>query len=182
MYVLTRRINWYAAWPVPVRSWPWPEVNLSPWPYEVVLFIIRRVLLREMQWCLNYCSFFICPEAIVEKTILAKNSHFDIWLLEATRLTWGQIWQIIPDGVVDWLIGIAFFGAPLALLVDELHRLAWKVLEIVINRKKLTFDDLWWHDLWPVIKFTISIIFHSRRCSSWTRWARGARKKTIDGQ
>ena len=26
------RIDWYAAWPFQIRSWPWPEVNFSTWP------------------------------------------------------------------------------------------------------------------------------------------------------
>ena len=42
------------AWPFWVRSWPWPEVKFKIWPFEVKLYIIRRVLIKQTRWCANY--------------------------------------------------------------------------------------------------------------------------------
>ena len=31
----TIRIDWYAPWPFPIRSWPWPLAKLSKWHFKV---------------------------------------------------------------------------------------------------------------------------------------------------
>ena len=166
MFILTRRVDWYATWPIRVRSWPWPEVKFSTWPFNAMSYIIRRLLYRFLL------------RSYHGKTISAKNDNFDIF--DPCRLNrWPEVksdglFQIGPE------MGhrLLFFRAPLAHLVRELRRLEWKTIEIVKNRQHFTFDDLWWPDFWPEVKkwpkYFLNVLSRSferrlRRRSTWPR-------------
>ena len=57
VFVSSRRIGWYATWPISIITWPWPEVKFWPWPFKVKSYIIRIVSTRETRWC--HCRLFI---------------------------------------------------------------------------------------------------------------------------
>ena len=45
----------------------WPEVKLWPWPFKVILYMVRRALTRQTRWYLICCSIFKIKDFIVEK-------------------------------------------------------------------------------------------------------------------
>ena len=36
----------------------WPEVKLWPWPFKVIVYMVRRALTRQTRWHQNSCSIF----------------------------------------------------------------------------------------------------------------------------
>ena len=38
----------------------WPEIKLSPWPFKVILYMVRRALTRQTRWC-QICWFTFNP-------------------------------------------------------------------------------------------------------------------------
>ena len=48
----------------------WPEVKLWPWPFKVILYMVRRALTRQTQWYQIRCSIFKIKDFIVEKNVL----------------------------------------------------------------------------------------------------------------
>ena len=68
--------------------------------------------------------------------------------MEAKPLTVGQIWENYSERVLIGLSNALFRGA-VALLVSELCVDLVKIVGIwPTNRRILTFNDLWWPDLW----------------------------------
>ena len=61
----------------------WPEVKLWPWPFKVILYMVRRDLTRQTRWCQIRCSTFKINDCIVEKPF-SKFWNFDPW--------WPQFW------------------------------------------------------------------------------------------
>ena len=47
----------------------WPEVKLWPWPFKVILYMIRRALTRQTRWYQIRCSTFKIKDFIVKKTV-----------------------------------------------------------------------------------------------------------------
>ena len=69
-----------SSWPVESNNMPydpfwssrdlgqtWPEVKLWPWPFKVILYMVRRALTRKTRWCQIRCSTFKMNYFIVEK-------------------------------------------------------------------------------------------------------------------
>ena len=56
----------------------WPEVKLWPWPFKVILYMVRRALTRQTQWYQIRCSIFKIKDFIVEKPF-GKFWNFDPW-------------------------------------------------------------------------------------------------------
>ena len=67
----------------------WPEVKLWPWPFEVILYMVRRALTRQTRWYQIRCSIFKIKDFIVEKPFW-KILKF--WPLETPILTWVKKW------------------------------------------------------------------------------------------
>ena len=44
----------------------WPEVKLWPWPFKVILYMVRRALTRQTRWYQIRCSIFKIKDFIVE--------------------------------------------------------------------------------------------------------------------
>ena len=65
----------YASRYVWVRSWPLPEVKVSSLFFEVILYIIRRGLMRETSWLLKYNPRYIISEVML-KNYLRQNCLF----------------------------------------------------------------------------------------------------------
>ena len=61
----------------------WPEVKLWPWPFNVILYMVRHALTRQTRWYQNRCSTFKIKDAIV-KNRFGKFWNFDPW--------WPQFW------------------------------------------------------------------------------------------
>ena len=67
----------------------WPEVKLWPWPFKIILYMVRRALTRQTRWCQIRCSTFKINDFIVEKPFW-KNLEF--WPLVTSILTWAKKW------------------------------------------------------------------------------------------
>ena len=63
----------------------WPEVKLWPWPFKVILYMVRRALTRQTRWYQIRCSTFKIKVFIVEKPFW-KILKF--WPLVTSILTW----------------------------------------------------------------------------------------------
>ena len=67
----------------------WPEVKLWPWPFKVILYMVRRALTRQTQWYQIRCSIFKIKDFIVEKPFW---KILEFWPLETPILTWAKKW------------------------------------------------------------------------------------------
>ena len=67
----------------------WPEVKLWPWPFKVILYMIRRALTRQTRWYQIRCSTFKIKDFIVKKSF---GKFLEFWPLEASILTWDKKW------------------------------------------------------------------------------------------
>ena len=67
----------------------WPEVKLWPWPFKVILYMVRRALTRQTRWYQIRCSTFKIKDFIVEK-LFWKILEF--WPLVTSILTWAKKW------------------------------------------------------------------------------------------
>ena len=67
----------------------WPEVKLWPWPFKVIVYMVRRALTRQTRWYQNRCSTFKNEDFIIEKPFW-KILKF--WPLETSILTWAKKW------------------------------------------------------------------------------------------
>ena len=67
----------------------WPEVKLWPWPFKVILYMVRRALTRQTQWYQIRCSIFKIKDFVVEKPFW-KILEFSA--LENPILTWAKKW------------------------------------------------------------------------------------------
>ena len=67
----------------------WPEVKLWPWPFKVILYMVRRALTRQTQWYNICCSIFKIKDFIVEKPFW---KILEFWPLETPILTWAKKW------------------------------------------------------------------------------------------
>ena len=65
----------------------WPEVKLWPWPFKVILYMVRRALTRQTQWYQIRCSIFKIKDFIVEKPFW---KILEFWPLETPILTWAK--------------------------------------------------------------------------------------------
>ena len=55
----------------------WPEVKLRTWPFNVILYMVRRALMRQTRWYKNRCSTFNMKDFIVEQPFWIF--YFDSW-------------------------------------------------------------------------------------------------------
>ena len=67
----------------------WPEVKLWPWPFKVILYMVRRALTRQTRWYQIRCSIFQIKVFIVEKPFW---KILEFWPLETPILTWAKKW------------------------------------------------------------------------------------------
>ena len=67
----------------------WPEVKLWPWPFKVILYMVRRALTRQTRWYQIPCSIFKIKDFIVEKPFW---KILEFWPLETPILTWAKKW------------------------------------------------------------------------------------------
>ena len=67
----------------------WPEVKLWPWPFKVILYMVRRALTRQTRWYQIRCSTFKIKDFIVEKPFW---KILDFWPLVTSILTWAKKW------------------------------------------------------------------------------------------
>ena len=67
----------------------WPEVKLWPWPFKVIVYMVRRALSRQTRWYQNRCSTFKNKDFIVEKPFW---KILEFWPLETSILTWAKKW------------------------------------------------------------------------------------------
>ena len=65
----------------------WPEVKLWPWPFKVILYMVRRALTRQTRWYQIGCSIFKIKCFIVEKPFW---KILEFWPLETPILTWAK--------------------------------------------------------------------------------------------
>ena len=76
----------------------WPEVKLWPWPFKVILYMVRRALTRQTQWYQIRCSTFKIND-VIERclsffSILEKPfwKILEFWPLVTSILTWAKKW------------------------------------------------------------------------------------------
>ena len=67
----------------------WPEVKLWPWPFKVMLYMVRRALTRKTRWYQIRCSTFKLKDFIVEKPFW---KILEFWPLVTWILTWAKKW------------------------------------------------------------------------------------------
>ena len=67
----------------------WPEVKLWPWPFKVIVYMVRRALTRQTRWYQNRCSTFKNKDFIVEKPFW---KILEFWPLETSILSWAKKW------------------------------------------------------------------------------------------
>ena len=67
----------------------WPEVKLWPWPFKVILYMVRRALTRQTRWYQIRCSIFKIKDFMVEKPFW---KILEFWPLETPILTWAKKW------------------------------------------------------------------------------------------
>ena len=67
----------------------WPEVKLWPWPFKVILYMVRRALTRQTRWCQIRCSIFKINDFIVEKPFW---KILEFWPLVTSILTRAKKW------------------------------------------------------------------------------------------
>ena len=67
----------------------WPEVKLWPWPFKVILYMVRRALTRQTRWCQIRYSTFKINDFIVEKPFW---KILEFWPLVTSILTWAKKW------------------------------------------------------------------------------------------
>ena len=65
----------------------WPEVKLWPWPFKVMVCMVRRALTRQTRWCQIRCSTFKNKDFIVENPFW---KILEFWPLETSILTWAK--------------------------------------------------------------------------------------------
>ena len=186
------RIDWYATWPFRVRSWPWPEVKFSTWPFKVKW---SSDLSRasdssfDASWREEHDAGKRKFVQGLGQKLLQKNGFrkkigyfFRFCPLEAKPLTVGQIWENYSERALMRLSNALFRGA-VALLVSEL---CVDLLTIFgswpTNRWILTFNDLWWPDLWPDQRRDRNdffLIFLRLRRLFWTKTIQNALKHRV---
>ena len=67
----------------------WPEVKLWPWPFKVILYMVRRALTRQIRWYQIRCSTFKINDFIVEKPFW---KILEFWPLATSIWTWAKKW------------------------------------------------------------------------------------------
>ena len=67
----------------------WPEVKLWPWPFKVILYMVRRALTRQTRWYQIRCSISKIKDFIVENPFW---KIWEFWPLETPILTWAKKW------------------------------------------------------------------------------------------
>ena len=151
MFSSTIRIDCYAAWPFPVRSWPWPEVKFSKLPFIRSTFSLFDVSRRQKRNAGKRNVETLLSQKWLQENIVRKKAIFRVFCpLKAKPLTWGQIWAQLAETPLKGLSNALFCGA-IALLVSELCAAASKT-EKCWNRQHFTFADLWWPDIRPDLK------------------------------
>ena len=65
----------------------WPEVKLWPWPFKVILYIVRRALTRQTRWYQIRCSTFKMKDFVVEKPLW---KILEFWPLVTSIFTWAK--------------------------------------------------------------------------------------------
>ena len=66
----------------------WPEVKLWPWPFKVILYMVRRALTRQTRSCQSRCSTFKIMN------LLSNNRFGKFWKFDLVTsiLTWAKKW------------------------------------------------------------------------------------------
>ena len=67
----------------------WAKVKLWPWPFKVILYMVRRALTRQTRWYQFRCSTFTIKDLIAEKPFW---KILEFWPLVTSILTWAKKW------------------------------------------------------------------------------------------
>ena len=68
----------------------WPEVKLWPWPFKVIVYMVRHALTRQTRLYQIRCSIFKIKDFIVENPMW---KILEFWPLETPILTWAKKWS-----------------------------------------------------------------------------------------
>ena len=117
----------------------WPEVKLWPWPFKVILYMVRRALTRQTQWYQIPCSIFKITDFIVEKPFW---KILEFWPL-------GPILPngVLPDGVHP-IYGALFTHFIYSALPTFLY--AFFIYGILLRRASMTCKNIDICELWLV--------------------------------
>ena len=96
----------------------WPEVKLWPWPFKVILYMVRRALTRQTRWYQIRCSIFKIKDFIVEKPFW---KILEFWPLETPILTWAKKW---PKMISKWFFA-SFRTLPFVFLYGDQEPRSW---------------------------------------------------------
>ena len=156
VFKTTIRIDRYATRPFPIRSWPWPDVKFSKWPFMVKLYLVHStVSKREMRCWQNECRVFINSKVIAENFSRKKLLFLEFLLSGAQTVNCKSNLRKFIERAVKELSNAPFRGA-LSLLVLELCADLYKLL------KTAKFELWWplatWHLTWPKNWQSLSVI------------------------
>ena len=103
----------------------WPEVKLWPWPFKVIIYMVRRALTRQTQWCQIRCSTFKINDFIVEKTFW---KILEFWPLVTSILAWAIFWQFWVSWMTEmtskWFFA-SFRTLPFVFLYGDQEPRSW---------------------------------------------------------
>ena len=68
-------------------AWPWPRGRPWLWPLPIKKYIIRRDLMRELRWCLNFHSTATCNGVMRER----RKPNPDLWVFDLTSEVTGWL-------------------------------------------------------------------------------------------
>ena len=97
----------------------WPEVKLWPWPFKVILYMVRRALTRQTRWYQIRCSVFKIKDFNVEKPFWIFFLEF--WPLETPILTWAKK---MTEMISKWFFAI-FRTLPFVFLYGDQEPRSW---------------------------------------------------------
>ena len=80
IFLSSRRIDWYAAWPAYwVTSWHWPKVKFWPWPFEVKK-VLHICFDASQRWKHDYLvaifSIFLSSIIFLEKNNICHKFRY----------------------------------------------------------------------------------------------------------
>ena len=133
----TIRIDWYASWPAPIRSWPWPLAKFSKWPFKVKLYSFHAPR-HEKHDAGKMNVVPVLSQKLLKKTCFHK--HFFFWRPNRWSYTWNASKRALKE------LSNAFFPRRCN---SSSFRVMCQFVEKCWNRQNLTFGYLWWPDLWP---------------------------------
>ena len=149
MFFSSRSLDWFAALPLLIITWPWPEVKFWPWPLPFkgqIIYLSKRLYERNtiMPLPILYLHYF---KKYSWKNISPVTAILTICdLLRLNR--WPEVTfddkvikrrvQKLSIGIICVLLAISSFS-----LHSSWHNGTFSETYNNIYRT-LTFDDLWW--------------------------------------